>query len=58
MYSICNKEMYRRTFDALKITQGIDILIGICQNGKESVVIYKTRMIRRVTKIRLLSNDN
>lgn len=34
MYSVCNKEMYRRTFDALKITQGIDILIGICQNGK------------------------
>ena len=58
MYRVCNKEMHRKTFDALKIRQAIDILIGIYKNGKENIVIYETRMIRGVTKIRLLSNDN
>lgn len=50
--------MHRETSDALKIMQGVDILIGIYQNEKMSIVTYKTRMIRGVTNIRLLSNDN
>lgn len=58
MYRVCNKEMHRETSDALKIMQGVDILIGIYQNEKMSIVTYKTRMIRGVTNIRLLSNDN
>ena len=54
--------MHRKTYDASwchwKLGKQIDILIGIYQNGKEIILIYETRMIRGVIKIRLLPNDN